>query len=175
MPVPNSTGASVIENSSIRPLSRYSWIVSAPPAMAHVAVTGRLAGLEQRALDAVVDEAEGGAARPLPRVTLGVGDDEHRRVERRLPRPCQLAAVEHPLAHDARAGALVRRPCDVVVESFLAALAELEALPEPPLREQPPLQLRPLRHPALGPRVVLTFGREYVLDGHGVGRHEAVQ
>src|SRR5262245_52906589 len=109
MPVPNSTGARVIENSSIRPLSRYSWIVSAPPAMrtsrseqadagaeqhgregnrelvdqaavqvlldrlgaagdAHVAVAGGLAGLEQRALDAVVDEVEGGAAVPHPGV-----------------------------------------------------------------------------------------------------------
>ena len=59
--------------------------------------------------------------------------------------------------------------------SFLAALAELEVLPEPPLREQPRLQLRPLRHPALDPRVVLPLGREDVLDGHGLGRHEAVE
>src|SRR5205814_2995159 len=113
---------------------------------ADVAVAGGLAGLEQRALDAVVHEVKGGAGRPLPRVTFGVGDDEHRGMERRLLRPGQLAAVEHALAHDAGAGALVRRSRDLVVESFLAAFAELEVLAEPALWHQPGLELRPHRH-----------------------------
>ncbi len=46
---------------------------------ADVAVAGRLAGPVEGALDAVVDEVEGGAARPLPRLAPGVGDDEHPR------------------------------------------------------------------------------------------------
>jgi hypothetical protein len=54
---------------------------------ADVAVAGGLAGLVQGALDAVVDEVEGGAAGPLPRVALGVRHDEDRGVEGRLLRP----------------------------------------------------------------------------------------
>src|SRR2546423_8081371 len=95
-------------------------------------------------LDAVVDEVEGGPARPLPGVTLLVRDDEDRSVERRLLRPHLLAGVEHALAHNARAGALERLPRDVVVAPFLAALAELQVLPEEPLRVYPLLQFHPL-------------------------------
>jgi hypothetical protein len=53
--------------------------------------------------------------------------------KRRLLRPHLLAGVEHALAHHARAGALERLPHDVVVAPFLAALAELQVLPEEPL------------------------------------------
>ena len=59
---------------------------------------GDLACLVERELNAVVDEVEGGSARPLPGVTLLVGDNEDRRVERRLLRPHLLAGVEHALA-----------------------------------------------------------------------------
>src|ERR1700730_17697914 len=111
---------------------------------ADVPVAGGLAGLVERGLDAVVDEVEGGPARPLPGVTLLVRHDEDRRVERRLLRPRLLAEVEHALAHHARAGALERLPHDVVVAPFLAALAELQVLPEEPLREYPLLQFHPL-------------------------------
>src|SRR5579872_2283704 len=90
---------------------------------ADVAVAGGLAGLVERGLDAVVDEVEGGPARPLPRVALLVRHDEDRRVERRLLRPRLLAGVKHTLAHHARAGSLERLPQDVVVAPFLAALA----------------------------------------------------
>src|SRR4249920_464793 len=103
----------------------------------------------ERGLDAIVDEVEGGLARPLPGVTFGVRHDEDRRVERRLLRPRLLAGVEHSLTHHARAGALECLPRDVVVAPFLAALAELQVLLEEPLREYPLLQLHPLRHPAL--------------------------
>src|SRR4029453_10926934 len=96
-------------------------------------VAGGLAGLLERGLDAVVDEVEDGPAQPLPGVTLLVGHDEDRRVERRLRRPRLLAGVEHALAHHARAGALERLAHDVVVAPFLAALAELQVLPEEPL------------------------------------------
>src|ERR1700745_3995339 len=89
------------------------------------------------------------------RVALLVGDDGHGGVEGRLLRPCLLAEVEHALAHDARAGALERLPGDVVVAPFLAAFAQVEVLPEEPLREDPRLQFHPLRHPALQPRVLL--------------------
>ena len=102
------------------------------------------AGLVERRLDAVVDEVEGRPARPLPGVTPLVGHDEDRRVERRLLRPHLLACVEHALAHHACAGAPERRARDVVVEPFLAALAEPQVLPEEPLREDPRLQLHPL-------------------------------
>jgi hypothetical protein len=104
-----------------------------------------------------------------------VRHDEDRRVERRFLRPRLLAGVEHALAHHARAGALERLPRDVVVAPFLAALAELQVLPEEPLREDPLLQFHPLRHPALHVRVVLLLGREDVLNGHGLGRDVAVQ
>src|ERR1700741_118341 len=106
----------------------------------------------ERGFDAVVDVVEGGPARPLPGVTLLVRHDEDRRVERRLLRPRPLAEIEHALAHDARAGALERLARDVVVAPFLAALAELQVLPEEPLRKGPRLQFHPLRHPALQPR-----------------------
>ena len=75
---------------------------------------------------------------------LLVCHDEDRRVERCLLRPRLLAGFEHALAHHARAGALERLPHDVVVAPFLAALAELEVLPEEPLREDPLLQFHPL-------------------------------
>src|SRR6266566_4325406 len=65
---------------------------------ADVPVSGRLAGLVEGAVDAVVDEAEGGPARPRPRVTLLVRHHEDRGVEGRLLRPCLLAEVEHALA-----------------------------------------------------------------------------
>src|SRR6266851_4769714 len=132
------------------------------------------AGRVERGLDAVVNEVEGGPARPLPGVTLLVRHDEDRRVERRLLRPRLLAEVEHALAHDARAGALERLPHDLVVAPLLAALAELQVLPEEPLREDPLLQFHPLRHPALHVRVVPTLlGRDEAL--HGLGRDEPVQ
>jgi hypothetical protein len=71
-----------------------------------------------------------------------------------------LAGVEHPLAHHARAGALERLPQDVVVAPLLAAVAEPQVLPEEPLREDPLLQLHPLRpHQVLDP----------------LGRHEPVE
>src|SRR5438552_11848745 len=94
----------------------------------------------------------------IPGVTLLVRHDEDRRVERRLLRPRRLAEVEHALAHHARACALERLPHDVVVAPFLAALAELQVLPEEPLREYPLLQFHPLRHPALHIRVVRVGG-----------------
>src|SRR5262249_62393321 len=50
MSVPNSTGASVIENSSIRPLSRYSWIVSAPRSEEHTSELQSLTNLVCRLL-----------------------------------------------------------------------------------------------------------------------------
>jgi hypothetical protein len=53
-----------------------------------------------------------------------------------------------------------RLPHDVVVTTFLAARAELQALPEVPLREDPPLQLHPLP-----PHQLL----------RGVGRDETVE
>src|SRR3954462_13487754 len=111
---------------------------------ADVAVAGGLAGLVERGLDAVVDEVEGGPARPLPGVTLLVRHDEDGRVERRLLRPRLLTGVEHALAHHARAGALERLPHDVVLPPFLAALAEVQVLPEESLGEDPLLQFHPL-------------------------------
>ncbi len=118
------------------------------------------AGLVERGLDAVVDEVEDGPTRPLPGVTLLVRHDEDRCVERRVLRPRRLAGVEHALAHHARAGALERLPHDVVVAPFLAAIAELQVLPEEPRWEDPLLQLHPLR-----PHQVL----------EGLGRDEPVQ
>jgi hypothetical protein len=88
---------------------------------ADVPVAGDLAALVERGLDAVVDEVEGGPARPLLGVTLLVRHDEDRGVEGRLLRPRLLAGVEHALAHHARAGALERLPRDVGVAPFLAA------------------------------------------------------
>src|SRR5207253_11008917 len=134
----------------------YSRIVAPPPAM-RMSRSPSASRAWSSALDAVVDEVEGGPARPLPGVALLVRHDEDRRVERRLLRPRLLAEVEHALAHHARAGALERLPRDVVVAPFLAALAELEVLPEEPQREDPLLQFRPLRHPAPHPRVVLAL------------------
>ena len=95
---------SAIENSSISPAFTYSRIVAPPPTM-RTSLTGGLAGLVECGLDAVVDEMEGGPARPLPGVALLVRHDEDRRVERRRLRPHLLAGVEHALAHHARAGA----------------------------------------------------------------------
>jgi hypothetical protein len=66
-----------------------------------------------------------------------VGHDEDRRVERRLLRPRLLAGFEHALAHHAGAGALECLLRNVVVAFFLAALAELQVLPEEPVREDP--------------------------------------
>src|SRR5205823_11548773 len=129
---------------------------------ADVAVAGGLAGLVERGLDAVVDEVEGGPARPLPGVTLLVRHDEDRRVERRLLRPRLLAEVEHALAHHARAGALERLPYDVVVAPFLAALAEPQVLPEVPQREDPLLQLHPLR----AHQLVNRLGRDEPVHRH---------
>src|SRR5260370_19436741 len=82
---------------------------------ADVSVAGGPAGLVERGLDAVVDEVEGGPARPLPGVTLLVRHDEDRRVERRLLRPRLLPHVEHALAHDARPRALEPLPHALVV------------------------------------------------------------
>ena len=56
------------------------------------------------------------------------------------------------------AGKLSSEYADTTFGSFLATLAEFEVLPEPPLREQPRLQLRPLRQPVLGPRVAAALG-----------------
>src|SRR5205085_11036532 len=111
---------------------------------ADVAVAGGPAGLVTRGLDAIVDTVAGRPTRPLPGPTLLVRHGEDRRVERRLLRPRLLTGVEHALAHHARAGALERLPRDVIVAPFLAALAELQVLPEEPLREDPLLQLHPL-------------------------------
>ena len=61
------------------------------------------------------------------------------------------------------------------LSDLLAALAELQVLPEEPEREDPLLQLHPLRHPALDPRVIPPPGREEALDGPGLGRDEPVQ
>ena len=57
-------------------------------------------------LRAVVDEVECRPARPHPRFTLLVGQNVHRRVERRLLGPGDLALLEHALAHDVGADAL---------------------------------------------------------------------
>jgi hypothetical protein len=91
-----------------------------------------------------------------------VRHDEDRRVERRLLRPRLLAGVEHALAHHARTGALERLPHDVVVASFLAALAELQVLPEEPLREDPLLQI----HPLLPHQVLEGLGRDETVQRH---------
>src|ERR1700733_3365146 len=110
---------------------------------------------------------EGGPTRPLPGVTLLVRHDEDRRVERCLLRPRLLAEVEHALAHHARARALERFPRDVVVAPFLAALAEIQVLPEESLREYPLLQLHPLRPPALHIRVIRALlGRDEPVQRH---------
>jgi hypothetical protein len=74
-------------------------------------------------------------------------------VERRFLGPHPLAEVEHPLAHDARAGAPERVLDDLVVFAGLAALAELRRLPEEPLPKEPALELAPLSPPILVGRI----------------------
>lgn len=67
-----------------------------------VSSPGGLAGLPQGALDAVVDEIERRAARPLPRSANLLREDEDAGMKGSLFRPETLSSVEHPLAHDAR-------------------------------------------------------------------------
>lgn len=111
---------------------------------ADVPAAGRLAGPVECAADAVIDEVERGAALPLPRVASLVRHDEHRRVERRVLGPGVLAGVEHAFAHHVRAGPVEGPGHDVVVATLLAAGAEVQVLPDVPLREEPCLELPPL-------------------------------
>src|SRR5690606_19265443 len=111
---------------------------------ADVSIPGHLAGLPQRGLDAVVDEVEGGPTRALPWLAYLVGEDEDRRVERRVLGPPHFAALEHALADDGDAGAVERLLEDLVVRARLAALAKVQVLAEESLREHPALELHPL-------------------------------
>ena len=83
-----------------------------------------------------------------------LGQDEDRRVEGGFLGPEALAAVEHPLAHDAHAGAVEGLLQDAVVLAGLAAVAELQVLAEELLLAHPLLELHPLAEPVLAVRVV---------------------
>ena len=120
-------------------------------------------GLVERGLDAVVDEVEGRAARPLPGVTLfgraprtntavwnGASSGHPCSPASNMRLPITLAPVRSNVSRD------------VVVAPFLAALAELQVLPEEALREDPRLQLHPLlTHQLLG-----KLGRDETVQRH---------
>jgi hypothetical protein len=100
MPVPSSTGARVTENSSSRPGVQVFLDCLAVAGDADVAVAGGLAGLVEGAGDAVVDEVEGCAARPLPRVTDPTGhllpgsvNDTAAARHHHIPEACAAAGI----------------------------------------------------------------------------------
>src|SRR5262249_37429528 len=120
---------------------------------ADIAVCRDRARLAQRALDAVVDEVKRRATGPHPGLSDLRGEHEHRRVKRRFFGPHRFAQLEHALAHDADAGALERLLEDLIVSAGLAAFAELQILAEKTLREDPAVELAPLRPPILEARI----------------------
>src|SRR5438132_795203 len=70
---------------------------------------------------------EGGPARAFPRLSSFGGHDEHGRMEGRLFGPVLFPAVEHALAHDAHAGAVVRLALDEPLERVKAVIGTLGA------------------------------------------------
>src|SRR5262249_116096 len=79
--------------------------------------------------------------------------------------PHCFAELEHALAHDADAGAPERVLEDLIVRAGLAAVAELQVLAEEARREDPAVELAPLRAPVLEGRL------GGVGEGHA-GRYE---
>ena len=95
----------------------------------HVLAAGGLPGQLDRPLDPLGDERERRAALALEHLPGAVGDDEHRRPERRIVTPRVLAGVEHAPAHDIGTGRRERLLDDLRVDRPFAAG---EALPLPP-------------------------------------------
>src|SRR5713101_5034218 len=93
---------------------------------ADVLAAGHIARLLQCALDSVVDEMERGPTRAFPRRAALPGHDKHGRMEGRLFGPALFPTVEHALAHDAHAGAVVRLFQDAVVAAGFAPVAKLQ-------------------------------------------------
>lgn len=86
---------------------------------------GNLAGPHQGALDPIVDEVKRGPAWALPGAANLVGQHEDGRVEGRFFGPEPFPALEHPLAHDARAGAVEDLLQDPIVLARLAPLRQV--------------------------------------------------
>lgn len=106
--------------------------------------------LVQRRLDPLSDEIENGAALHLLWWPRMVGQNEHRRVVRRirapppLPfvvRPCPAHGPEHVAAHDPRANVLERASREFVVDAGRPAVAALDIPQECAGADEPLVQL----------------------------------
>ena len=94
-----------------------------------VLAAGRRASLLDGRFDPVGDVGEARAALALQRLALAVGDDEHRRAERRLLAPRHLAAVGHAPPHHVRAGRCEHLLDHLRVHRLLAAGEPLAIAP----------------------------------------------
>ncbi len=107
-----------------------------------VLVAGRLTGQLQCAGGAFGDEVVGRAALLHHRLACLVGDDEHRRVERRLVAPRDLPGDEHAVPHDHRPQPVDPPGEQLVVRTARAALRTLHPA-EAPQPEHPGVQPLP--------------------------------
>jgi hypothetical protein len=140
-----------------------------------ISISGNLSRSAKCALDAIIDEVERRAAGALPGLAHLIGQNKDGGMKRGLLGPEALAATEHPLSHDADAGALKGCFQHAVLMPYFAACAEVEILTEELLLRNPMHEFIPLfvvRVVSMG-QVHPFWGNEAVQGYHDIEKYFA--